>query len=118
MRPAIERRSSDASAKAARLRAPKDCTQASALRFLLQDVRTAVHHGVPNVIIDMTTVASMNARLLATILLLAREVRRAGGSLRIEGESDEFRRWAATFHVLGPLERGGVLASANDPVPV
>jgi hypothetical protein len=111
-----ESRTAREGADAARVAVPRDCTQASSLRRLLQDVREASQRGAHDVVLDMTGVARLNARLLATVLLLAREVRRAGGALRIEGDTAEFRRWAATFNVLGPLERGGVLAPSGSAV--
>lgn len=92
-----------------RILAPKDCTLENGLRSMVREARKRLRMGTREFVLDLSSVDRMNARLLATVLLLTREVRRAGGHLRLEGAGNEFRKWARTFHLLGPLERRGVI---------
>jgi len=94
--------------------APADCTQAAGLRGLVADVRRLARRGGDELTIDLSRVQHMNARLLATVLLLTRDVLRTGGRLRIEGVSEDFRKWARTFHILKALERRGVIAPSPE----
>ena len=89
--------------------APEDCTEAAGLRQMVLEVRRALEQGWNEPSIDLSRVRRMNARLLATVLLMIREVSRAGGQLRLHGATDEFRRWARIFKVLPTLERRGVM---------
>jgi len=90
--------------------APEDCTEAKGLRSMVRDVQRSLKLGKLHQIVDLSRVKRMNGRLLATILLLVREVSRAGGTLRLSGPTDEFCKWARTFDMLDPLERRGVLS--------
>lgn len=92
-----------------RIVAPKDCTQDNGLRLMVKEARKRIRMGTHEFVLDLSCVDRMNARLLATVLLLTREVRRAGGHLRLEGAGNDFRKWARTYHLLRPLERRGII---------
>ena len=104
-----EYRGNASSLDTARILAPKDCRIEIGLRSMITESRKQLRVGTREFVLDLSIVEHMNARLLATVLLLTREVRRAGGHLRLEGASIEFRKWARTFHLLRHLERRGII---------
>lgn len=92
-----------------RLAAPQDATLSSGLLHLLNDTRVALARRVASIQIDLSGVRVMNGRLLATIMLIAREARAAGAMLMLSGATTQFRRWASTFGLLDTLERQGLI---------
>ena len=92
-----------------RLAAPADCTESDRLCALVASVLAAIERRPTVVVIDLAPIAQMNSMLVAAIIYLAREARRGGVRLRLEGVDDRFLAWAGLLGVDESIRRSGVL---------
>ncbi len=83
------------------------------LRRLRNQAREAIGGGCRTLKIDVSRIWHMNCALIATVVLVVREAREAGGQVVLHGRSESFTKWMDICGVAPVLRAAGVAASCD-----